>query len=1104
MLIQSKWGQLPPLKVNQIVSGRHVPDPLVGELTIDTNTKEDRLSGQSFSKRNRDSARTNSTFSTQSPFASPTASSFRGDSLAPRPPSFQQRGNDPVYYDDNLEKRRRREGRNRETHDETPPPAAPDVPRAPPLSYKEPRANGGHAAPVRTRSTPKGEGPLSPIDLPENYYRSNTKGEHADTSRRGSKGKEVDRIDDNENRRGSELRKGSVSEAEAQRRREWAPDRSPLQRLELTLDSITKEEKRARVEEAELLAREAKAGRGGERAAQNSVRFRNRPVAKASDSSQPEPQTLPDAGLVRRLSTKQKDQLQRSGTEETTGPIVIEPAKTAARDFDYEPEVDNAPKSVKDSAPRRGQNIRDKSAIPVAVGVATAAVVPSRSGSNKLKKEPPGDPWYNYRTEAEIKYKDIRPRRVSADERQPVVAPQRRASLANYPQAVRDKDLPLLPKEAHTPAHAINSLHLDSDDDDNDLAPIRRGNLKKIEQLTGEKAVLQSAKAVRASQMYGKKTVIGRAGSQQEYGKELRPELVTVNSIKYATPPNGQHATRDSPNAHHHFSNILHRHDNGPGQGLHTSTRRLDEWKKGGVVLLDGAMLDLASSPEKTEAEKDKAWWEAGNVGKRRRSATTKTRKAEAYDSEFDDSKTPTNFKPALHLEAGPLLRYCGLRRERRQGRIPRDAPRPEREIWRGSVMIVTRDTKSSYDLAPTLRLFIQPMELLPPPPAQVDGPLAPEYVDPIAGLLKIGRKGETLYVRPVDHLNEGDLSRDESEEGLFEATRSPPDGAADEEKPIYQKSSYDGEKAKKFQEIRGFRLHAEYGFTFWKFNIEIELRDKQQRIAYRINRGPATGFWVPAKDQAMNIMFHSCNGFSQGVDANSFSGPDPLWRDVLNNHQTQPFHVMLGGGDQLYMDAVQHETTIFEKWTELRDPHRKEREPFTPEMHEELEKFYLQRYAMWFSQGLFGLAISQIPMVNIYDDHDIIDGFGSYSHRYMKCPVMSGLGAVAFKYYMLFQHQTSIDEGEETETSWILGAQPGPYIPELSRSIFTFLGRDIAFLGLDCRTERQYDEVVTPETYDKVFARLEKEIIKGETKHLIVLLGVPLAYPRMVWLENL
>jgi hypothetical protein len=303
---------------------------------------------------------------------------------------------------------------------------------------------------------------------------------------------------------------------------------------------------------------------------------------------------------------------------------------------------------------------------------------------------------------------------------------------------------------------------------------------------------------------------------------------------------------------------------------------------------------------------------------------------------------------------------------------------------------------------------------------------------------------------------------------------------------------------------VRAIRLHAEQGVTFWRFNIEIELRDKQQRIAYRINRGPATGFWVPARDQAMNIMFHSCNGFSHNVDPNQFCGPDPLWRDVLNTHQTQPFHVMIGGGDQIYNDSVMYETTLYKEWSMIKDPHHKESCPFTPELQDELEAFYLNRYCMWFSQGLFGLATSQIPMINIYDDHDIIDGFGSYPDDYMRCAVCAGLGAVAFKYYMLFQHQTSIDEGEEHEPSWILGTQPGPYIHELSRSIFTNLGRSIAFLGLDCRTERMNDEIVSAETYHKVFDRLAEGIVKGETKHLIVLVGIPVAYPRMVWLENM
>jgi hypothetical protein len=90
--------------------------------------------------------------------------------------------------------------------------------------------------------------------------------------------------------------------------------------------------------------------------------------------------------------------------------------------------------------------------------------------------------------------------------------------------------------------------------------------------------------------------------------------------------------------------------------------------------------------------------------------------------------------------------------------------------------------------------------------------------------------------------------------------------------------------------------------------------------------------------------------------------------------------------------------------------------------------------------------------MQNIFDDHDIIDGFGSYPNHFMKCPVFSNLGRVAFKYYLLFQQQSSIAE-ERTLGKWdngtIIGVEKGPYITERSRSIVNWLGKDVLFLGI-------------------------------------------------------
>lgn len=61
-----------------------------------------------------------------------------------------------------------------------------------------------------------------------------------------------------------------------------------------------------------------------------------------------------------------------------------------------------------------------------------------------------------------------------------------------------------------------------------------------------------------------------------------------------------------------------------------------------------------------------------------------------------------------------------------------------------------------------------------------------------------------------------------------------------------------------------------------------------------------------------------------------------------------------------------------------------------------------------------------------------------------------------------------------------------------------------IALLAAKSTDIPQRDEILSEASYELIFDRCRREIIKGETKHLIVLLGVPIAYPRLVWLETL
>lgn len=1102
------------------------------------------------------------TVSTLSPFASPVESTFRAEGLAPRPPSYQY-GGEP-YNKELLERRRKRASREKaqQLFDESagPPPAAPDVPRqGPPSSYRPPQPNGDgylESEGIRSRSARR---PSEPVErakqTPEDYYReayqlnkdrgAGRKPMSVDTDlgRANTTGKVAGRDDNPERsniRRGSvqarkerpeirsavpnpqSRRRSSATEAEVQRRHEYTSERSPLQRLEQTL--ITKEEKRARVEEAERRvreAKEAKAGRGG----QNNVHFGAGPPAETRN----EPRALPEERNTRGLGITGQDDRQIPSLQESMKPVLVRPPVPIGKDLGYQPKSQAQPHpepQTETAVPQpdlqpgvqRGRSFRER-----------AGAFLQRSTSNKLKKEKPKNNGVNIREEVEANKEPIFVNNSQGhDDQAQTGFPGAPLDSAKTTAGSRDRGAAVLAGGAAALASASlirqNGNHLDreeiSDDDSIDAQPKRGNSTRKIEQLMGNKVGTDFRRPMSPQQQ---QLYADRLDRSEELGPELNASgeralnggatgVATVNGPRDAVPAAatagnyGQEQAATGPDGHHYFSKIVHAGRNRrdpfkPGYGLYTPTERLFEWKTAGVASLTGTLLDVKEPlPKQTEADKDKTWWEAGNTGRRRRSVAKATEAAEARHEAKDG---PTIFSPRLFLKCGPLLRYSGMRKEKTSQRPGNRTGTPTKEIWRGSVMIVTEDSRSKYDEAvPTLRLFSQPKSLFPPPPRHFKSgaDVAPEYVDPLAGQTKVGRDGKTLYVRPVEELEEAvDLSRNESDEGIFEGQRSPSASHANG-----SDGQVDGEMAGKVATVKGFRLHAERGVTFWRFNIEVELTDKQQRIAYKINNGPATGFWVPAVGQPMNMMFHSCNGFSLSVNSDEFSGPDPMWRDVLNTHQTQPFHVMIGGGDQIYNDCVMNQTELFAGWIAIKNPVHKHNASFSTEMQDELEEFYLNRYSMWFSQGLFGLANSQIPMVNIFDDHDIIDGFGSYPHHFMRSPVFSGLGSTAFKYYMLFQHQSSIDEGEDTEPSWLLGETPGPYIKEHSRSVFMSMGAGVSFLGMDCRTERGREDVLSEESYHKIMDRCHDEIVLGETKHLIVLMGVPIAYPRLVWLENM
>ncbi|PWY81799.1 hypothetical protein BO70DRAFT_39850 [Aspergillus heteromorphus CBS 117.55] len=344
---------------------------------------------------------------------------------------------------------------------------------------------------------------------------------------------------------------------------------------------------------------------------------------------------------------------------------------------------------------------------------------------------------------------------------------------------------------------------------------------------------------------------------------------------------------------------------------------------------------------------------------------------------------------------------------------------------------------------------------------------------------------------------------------------------------------------------IDGVRLYEDPLKAFWRFSISVTLEPYEARWEYTIpgfryaEGGEIPGSWdfaVPSGSQSMRLMFHSCNGFSVGTDMDAWVGPN-LWNDVLRVHAQKPFHAMIGGGDQLYNDGIRVDGPLKE-WTAISNPHKRRAHGFDNNLRARCDEYYYANYVRWYSTEPFKAANGRIPQINVWDDHDIIDGFGSYTDHFMRCSVFRGIGGVAFKYYCLFQHHiappkstyttdapqtmhaingtagadprqlenTFVLEETTEDDSWIIGKRPGPYVEEKSRNLYMRLGKRFAFIGVDARTERTRHQVNYPDTYDLIFSRLENEVAaaNGDIKHLVVLLGVPIAYPRLAWLENI
>lgn len=184
--------------------------------------------------------------------------------------------------------------------------------------------------------------------------------------------------------------------------------------------------------------------------------------------------------------------------------------------------------------------------------------------------------------------------------------------------------------------------------------------------------------------------------------------------------------------------------------------------------------------------------------------------------------------------------------------------------------------------------------------------------------------------------------------------------------------------KASEDSQFDAHPLYSDRRNTFWAFDIKVPLETEEVQYEYEImglrfsdtSQARVNCFFVPAAGESMRIMFYSCNGFSVGTDEAAFCGA-PLWKDVLRKHQRVPFHVMIGGGDQIYNDGIRVNGPL-RAWTGISNPKRRRDFPFPEKLRAQCDDYYRENYIRWYNSEPFASANGQIPQLNIWDDHDV------------------------------------------------------------------------------------------------------------------------------------
>ena len=351
-------------------------------------------------------------------------------------------------------------------------------------------------------------------------------------------------------------------------------------------------------------------------------------------------------------------------------------------------------------------------------------------------------------------------------------------------------------------------------------------------------------------------------------------------------------------------------------------------------------------------------------------------------------------------------------------------------------------------------------------------------------------------------------------------------------------------------------------GIIYLRYNLSCDQCEAERRVEYSVSGIAQTwSFTVPGKDFAPRMAYVSCNGFSDPNGVRKLiKSENEVWGDLLCSHDKavrpsgykldkeqlwheqrthakglQRFHLLLMGGDQIYFDSIWEDLKPLKEWIGL--PREKQlRYRVSKRLDQKIEDYYISLYsARWLpkERNAWGSnktsndcanGMARIPTVMMWDDHDIFDGWGSYSPEMQQSELFSRLFFHARRAFWIFQMQHAADSLPDLEhqsglevrnddplfrpIKWsqvlkeddlalpLLDDQPG----------FTFVHRagPVALAVADLRTERSQEQVLGPETWRSFQNWLSsinannREHSGTDCQHLLFMSSVPVVHPKL------